>query len=209
MTARSKTLAAAASAAPAKAPVVKKAKPTAAATGPLKEAPTYKEMIIAALLHLKDRNGSSRQALKKYIAGNYKVGEQSDLHVNVAIKRGVETGDFLQPKGQSGPIKLAKKEPKKKVVKEKKAKKPATKKAAPKKAAVKKDGTKAAPKKATAVKKATKKASEKKSTGEKAKAPKKAAAPKEKKAKSAAPKKAAASKEKKPKAAAKPKAVKA
>ena len=95
-------------------------------------------MVTAALLHLKDRNGSSRQALKKYIAGNYKVGEQSDLHINVAIKRGVETGDFVQPKGQSGPVKLAKKEPKKKVVKEKKAKTTTTKKA-PKKAAVKKD----------------------------------------------------------------------
>ncbi|KAF8942511.1 hypothetical protein BGZ46_006740, partial [Entomortierella lignicola] len=61
------------------------------------------EMIVAALLHLKDRNGSSRQALKKYINGNYKVGDSSDVHLNAAIKRGVEAGDFLQPKGKSGP----------------------------------------------------------------------------------------------------------
>jgi histone H1/5 len=106
-------------------------------------------MIIAALVHLKERNGSSRQALKKYISGNYKVGDNSDQHFNAAIKRGVEAGDFTQPKGQSGPVKLAKKEPKKKEVKEKKepkekkAKKPAAKKAAaPKKAAAKKDGAK-------------------------------------------------------------------
>lgn len=109
-------------------------------------------MIIAALLHLKERNGSSRQALKKYISGNYKVGDNSDVHLNAAIKRGVETGDFTQPKGKSGPIKLAKKEPKTKAVKdkkevkekketkEKKAKKPVAKKAAaPKKPAAKKD----------------------------------------------------------------------
>ncbi|KAG0301843.1 hypothetical protein BGZ97_002587, partial [Linnemannia gamsii] len=143
-------------AAPVKAAPVKKAK---AAPGTKKESehPTYKEMIIAALVHLKERNGSSRQALKKYILGNYKVGENSDQHFNAAIKRGVEAGDFTQPKGQSGPVKLAKKEPKKKVVKEKKepkekkAKKPVAKKAAPKKAVAKKDATKkAAPKKATA-----------------------------------------------------------
>src|SRR5690349_16610032 len=101
-------------------------------------------MIIAALVHLKERNGSSRQALKKYISGNYKVGDNSDQHFNAAIKRGVEAGDFTQPKGQSGPVKLAKKEPKKKEVKEKKEPKKAAapKKAVAKKTATKKDGAK-------------------------------------------------------------------
>ncbi|KAG0003523.1 hypothetical protein BGZ79_000725, partial [Entomortierella chlamydospora] len=145
------TAAPAANPAPAKAAAPKKSK----SATPKKDAdhPTYKEMIVAALLHLKDRNGSSRQALKKYISGNYKVGEGSDIHLNAAIKRGVDAGDFVQPKGKSGPVKLAKKEPKKKVVKEKepKAKKPAVKKAAPKKAAPKKEAVKkAAPKKAAA-----------------------------------------------------------
>ncbi|KAF9971267.1 hypothetical protein BGZ75_001949, partial [Mortierella antarctica] len=135
--------AAAAAAAPAKATATKKAK----AAAPKKEAehPPYKEMIINALVHLKERNGSSRQALKKYISGNYKVGDNSDVHFNGAIKRGVETGEFTQPKGKSGPVKLAKKEPKKKEVKEKKekkVKKPVAKKAAPKKAAAKKDAPK-------------------------------------------------------------------
>lgn len=100
-------------------------------------------MIIAALVHLKERNGSSRQALKKYISGNYKVGDSSDQHLNAAIKRGVDAGDFTQPKGKSGPIKLAKQEPKKKEVKAKKEKKEPkekkAKKAAPKKAVAKKD----------------------------------------------------------------------
>ncbi|KAF9990389.1 hypothetical protein BGZ75_002170 [Mortierella antarctica] len=187
-----------AAAAPIKATATKKTK----AVAPKKDSehPTYKDMIIAALVHLKERNGSSRQALKKYIQGNYSVGESSDQHFNAAIKRGVEAGDFLQPKGSSGPVKLAKKEPKKKVVKEKKepkekkAKKPAAKKAAaPKKAAAKKETTKkAAPKKATAVKKASKKAEAKKPAAKKAAAPKKTAAPKEKKAK--ATKKTAATK---------------
>ncbi|KAF9142997.1 hypothetical protein BGX30_001590, partial [Mortierella sp. GBA39] len=56
--------------APVKAAPVKKAKTST----PKKESehPPYKEMIIAALVHLKERNGSSRQALKKYISGNYK-----------------------------------------------------------------------------------------------------------------------------------------
>ncbi|KAG0020364.1 hypothetical protein BGZ81_009372, partial [Podila clonocystis] len=62
-------------AAPAVAPVaaaapVKKTK--AAAPKKESEHPPYKEMIIAALVHLKERNGSSRQALKKYISGNNK-----------------------------------------------------------------------------------------------------------------------------------------
>jgi histone H1/5 len=103
-------------------------------------------MIIAALVHLKERNGSSRQALKKYISGNYKVGDNSDQHLNAAIKRGVEAGDFIQPKGKSGPVKLAK--PKQDKKKETKEKKPV------KKVTVKKDGAK--PKKVVAKKKDTK-----------------------------------------------------
>ncbi|KAF9427187.1 hypothetical protein BGZ94_005332, partial [Podila epigama] len=128
----------AAAPAPAPAAPVKKAAATKKSSSKKDaEHPTYKEMIIAALVHLQERNGSSRQALKKYINGNYKVGDNSDQHFNAAIKRGVEAGEFTQPKGQSGPVKLAKKEPKKKVVKEKKEpkEKKAKKAATPKKAA--------------------------------------------------------------------------
>ena len=34
--------------------------------------PTYKVMVAAAVAALKDRKGSSRQAITKYIKGNYK-----------------------------------------------------------------------------------------------------------------------------------------
>jgi len=37
------------------------------------EHPTYREMISAAIVNLKERNGSSRQAIKKYIHANFKV----------------------------------------------------------------------------------------------------------------------------------------
>ena len=41
------------------------------------EHPPYSEMIKAAILALKERNSSSRQAIEKYIKANYKVGEVS------------------------------------------------------------------------------------------------------------------------------------
>ncbi|KAI9147686.1 Histone H1 [Paramyrothecium foliicola] len=140
---------------------------------------------------LKDRNGSSRQSLKKYVKANNTLNVASDNMFdslfNKALKAGVEKGVFEQPKGPSGGTKLAKKKPEpkkeKKPVAPKKeaaapAKKPAAKKAAaPKKAAAstatktekKAPATKkaaAAPKKATT---ATKKAA--------AEAPKKAEKP--------------------------------
>jgi len=68
--------------------------------------PPYQEMIRTAIQNLKDRSGSSRQAIKKYISANYKVGDNSNNQVNLAIKRGVASGDFLQPKGPSGPVKI-------------------------------------------------------------------------------------------------------
>src|SRR5690606_40566069 len=57
--------------------------------------------ISAAIINLKDRNGSSRQAVKKYIQSTYKIesNPSSDSHFNQALKRGVRNGDFLQPKG--------------------------------------------------------------------------------------------------------------
>ena len=41
------------------------------------EHPSYFEMTKAAIQALKERNGSSRQAIEKYIKANYKVGEVS------------------------------------------------------------------------------------------------------------------------------------
>ncbi|KAG7662919.1 uncharacterized protein J8A68_003545 [[Candida] subhashii] len=156
---------------------------TAKASAPTSTAPkvTYKDMIKSAIVTLKERNGSSRQAIKKYVQANNDLKAANfDALFNAALRRGVETGDFLQPKGPSGPVKLAKKE------------KPAASKVTKKAAAPKKAAT--AEKKKVVKKTATAPATEKakvtkKAATEKPKVTKKAAAPK--KAAAAAPKKKA------------------
>ncbi len=132
--------------------------------------PKYIEMISAAITALKERNGSSRQAITKFVKANYKVGDSCESHLKLALKRGVASGALLQPKGTgaSGSFKVKKVESKKKP-----AKKPATKKAAApkKKTAVAKKPTakKTTPKKTAAKKKpATKKTPVKKATPKKA-----------------------------------------
>lgn len=133
--------------------------------------PKYIDMITAAIAALKERNGSSRQAIVKYIKANYKVGDGSDTHVKQALKRGVVSGALNQVKGTgaSGSFKLAKKPVEKKAPKKKPAakkpaakkpaaKKPAAKKSSPKKKAAKKAAT---PKKAAAKKPAAKKVAKK------------------------------------------------
>ncbi|TQS39165.1 hypothetical protein Golomagni_00314 [Golovinomyces magnicellulatus] len=73
------------------------------------------DMIIDAIVTLKERNGSSRVALKKYIKANHKHvvdGKMFDSLFNRALKSGVDKGVFAQPKGTSGGTKLAKKETK-------------------------------------------------------------------------------------------------
>jgi len=144
------------------------------------EHPKYIEMIEAAIAALKERTGSSRQAIVKYIKANYKVGDNADVHIKMALKRGVASGALSQPKGTgaSGSFKIVKKaEPKKKPA----AKKPAAKKPAAKKPAAKKSTT---PKKKSAGKKKTPKktkkpakkpTSAKKTTKSKSKPAKKAA----------------------------------
>jgi histone H1/5 len=105
--------------------------------------PPYKDMIKDAIIVLKERNGSSRQAIKKYVLNNNKGIKVSnfDTQFNAAIKRGVLAGDFVQPKGPSGPVKLMKKDASKATAKsttDKPAKKASTttkKAVAPKKAA--------------------------------------------------------------------------
>jgi histone H1/5 len=127
---------------------------------------SYKDMIKEAILNLKERNGSSRQAIKKYVKANNNITvtseTQFDSLFNKALKSGVEKGDFTQPKGPSGPVKLAKKEPKpaekKPAVKKEKAAKDAKPKVAKAKAPTKaktaatKAKKPAAPKKAAAAK---------------------------------------------------------
>jgi len=119
------------------------------------EHPTYREMISAAIVNLKERNGSSRQAIKKYIHANFKVADNADSFIRNTIKNCVEKGIFIQPKGTSGPLKLAKKpvekkEKKPEIKKEKKVTK------AKVKVEKKKVAPKAATKKAASTKKVTK-----------------------------------------------------
>jgi histone H1/5 len=159
--------------------------------------PKYSEMIAAAIVALKERKGSSRQAISKYICANYKVGDSPNVFIKQALKRGVAGNTLKQMKGTgaSGSFKLGDS-----VVNKKKpvAKKTAAKKT-PKKAAKK-------PIKKTAVKKVTPK---KKKPATKAKKPaaaaKKPAAKAAKKpaAKKTAVKKAASKKTPKKKVSAK------
>ena len=73
--------------------------------------PKYIDMIVAAIVALKERNGSSRQAIVKYIKANYKVGDNADVHIKQALKRGVVAGTLIQAKGTgaSGSFKVVKK----------------------------------------------------------------------------------------------------
>ena len=149
--------------------------------------PKYIDMITAAIAALKERSGSSRQAIVKYIRANYKVGDNAEVHIKMALKRGVASGALSQPKGTgaSGSFKVAKKpaEPKKKKPAAKKpaAKKPAAKKPAAKKAAKKTTTPKKKPASKVAKKKTAKKTPSKKPAAKKApkkKTPKKKAAAK-------------------------------
>lgn len=129
--------------------------------------PTYEVMIKAAIVSQKERNGSSRQAIIKYIKQNYKVGNNVDTMVRTQLPRLVKKKALLQVKGKgaSGSFKVAKPtvEEKKKSAAKKKAKKPAAKKAAKKPAEKKKapKAKKAASKKKPSPKKAKKPAAKK------------------------------------------------
>merc|ERR1719330_463838 len=143
--------------------------------------PKYSVMIPAAIAGLKDRSGSSRQAILKWIKANYKVEHpQAGQHLNMALKAAVKKGTLKMARASgkgAGSFKLgekpkvAKKAKKPKAAKKKAVKKPA-KKAAKK---VKKPAKKAPPKKKPAAKKAAKKPAKKA-----AKKPAKKAAPKKK-----------------------------
>ena len=76
----------------------KPAKKKAAAKKPA-DHPKYSEMIAAAIGALKERSGSSRQAILKYVSANYKVSDGAGTHVKLALKRGVAGGALKQVKG--------------------------------------------------------------------------------------------------------------
>merc|ERR1711931_405150 len=62
------------------------------------EHPTFAVMIAAAIAELKERKGSSRQAIEKYIAANYKVGPKYTGPMKQALKKGVEKGTLVHSK---------------------------------------------------------------------------------------------------------------
>merc|ERR1712079_390257 len=110
--------------------------------------PKYSVMIAAAIKALKDRTGSSRQAIAKYICANYKVdAAKAGVPLRPALKKGVAAGTLKMGgaagKKGAGCFKIGEKA---KVEKKKKAKKPAKK--AAKKPAAKKAAKKPAAKKA-------------------------------------------------------------
>ena len=142
--------------------------------------PKYSVMIPAAIAGLKDRSGSSRQAILKWIKANYKGVDhpQAGQHLNMALKAGVKKGTLKMARASgkgAGSFKLGEKP--KKAKKPKAAKKKAAKKPAKKATKAKKPAKKAAKK----VKKPAKKTAAKKKPAKKAvKKPAKKAAPKKK-----------------------------
>ena len=159
--------------------------------------PPYIDMVVTAITAMKERGGSSRQAIEKYIKANNKITGDPSSHLKVALKRGVQTGKLIHTKGTgaSGSFKVGKapaapkKKPAKRVVAKKSKKKAGT----PKKRTTKKTtAKKATKKKKTPAKKgkspAKKKTAAKKSTAKtaakkKTKSPKKRVTPKKKTAK--------------------------
>ena len=103
-------------------PAAKKAaKPKAPAAHP-----KYSVMIAAAIAALKDRTGSSRQAILKYVCENYKVDPaKAGQYLRVALKAGIKKGSLKMAKESgkgAGKFKLVKVEkPKKKAAPKNKA----------------------------------------------------------------------------------------
>ncbi|XP_073973428.1 histone H1-like [Rhodnius prolixus] len=72
--------------------------------------PPTSEMVVAALKDLKEHNGSSLQAIKKYISLNYFLdAEKISFYIRKYIKAAVDAGTIVQTKGKgaSGSFKMA------------------------------------------------------------------------------------------------------
>ena len=91
--------------------------------------PKYNDMVVAAITSLKERSGSSRSAILKYLAANYKLGNDDkkiNVHLKICLRNGVSNGLLKQVKGvgASGSFKVAViPKPVKKVVKKVEVKK--------------------------------------------------------------------------------------
>merc|ERR1711963_434393 len=118
--------------------------------------PPYKNMVKAAIVALKEKKGSSRQAIIKYILANYKIDDAAKVNtrVKIALKNGLKAGTLKSAKGTgaTGSFRVAEKETKKAVKKTPK-KKPAGDKKPKKKAPAKAKTAKSPAKKAKSPKK--------------------------------------------------------
>ena len=61
--------------------------------------PKYSVMIVSAIKALKERNGSSRQAILKYITANYKVEpKKAAIQLRLSLKRAISNGSLKMAK---------------------------------------------------------------------------------------------------------------
>lgn len=154
--------------------------------------PPVASMVKAAIKALKERNGSSVQAIKKYIQSNYTVEiEKITPFIRKYLKSGVTKGDLVQAKGKgaSGSFKLNKASTSEKPKKSSKPKSSKPKATKPKSAtkSAKKSSSEKKPKKEKTSKKSEKStsAASSGSATPKKQTPKKASKPKTEKKKSA------------------------
>ena len=88
--------------------------------------PKFNEMVVSAISSLKERKGSSRNAILKYISANYKLGtndKKINSNLKTCLRNGVSIGLLNQVKGTgaTGSFKVAvQPKPVKKVVAPKK-----------------------------------------------------------------------------------------
>ncbi|XP_069177160.1 histone H1-delta-like [Procambarus clarkii] len=61
--------------------------------------PKYSEMVVAAITFLNNSQGSSRQDILKFVVCNFSVNEKdADIHLKLALRRGVTSGALTQVK---------------------------------------------------------------------------------------------------------------
>ena len=103
---------------PAATPKVREQFPDPETSKPLK----FSEMVEAAIASLKQRNGSSRENILKYLLSNYSINENTaNRRLSIALTSGIKTDIFVKVKGSGGKetFKLAGKIPEAKIRKTK------------------------------------------------------------------------------------------
>merc|ERR1712215_522631 len=108
-----------------KATVANAKKSTGAKKGTKTEAKkmSYLEMVTDAITTMKDRSGSSRQAITRHILETYKIDAAKVIHIRKAIAHGMEKGILKQARTSgkgAGSFRVAKEEKPEKTTKQKK-----------------------------------------------------------------------------------------